>query len=360
VQYDAIYQQASQEAQLTEGQTDPNEVRTGWETVLDFLDKAETYQVTEASKALRDHAQGVLDGLDYIQRLDFQRALPGGLGNQVLATHMVVNENDLYFLNSNGGNVLRAVRTGNGYELDSLFECGPNPQIGPLIDIAALPEGSDFEATLLGMDARGNLLYCIPGAKPVSRFPNIPQPTEEGMRALALDGRTLYVLDPGNNAVWFYRRMEIDQPPHTYFGPDRPDDVQGIIDMAVNRDDLYLLHKDGYIIKCTFGGLQESPTRCEDPATIADPRPGRSPGPVIRDARFNQILYTPPPDPSLYLLDPVNGSIYHFGLRLTFQRQVRSNTPITTSSSAATAFAITPNRTVFLVVGDQLYTALLP
>jgi hypothetical protein len=81
---------------------------------------------------------------------------------------------------------------------------------------------------------------------------------------------------------------------------------------------------------------------------------------VIRDARFDQILYSPPPDPSLYLLDPVNGSIYHFGLRLTFQRQVRPNTSLTTDSSAATAFAITQNRTLFLVAGSQLYTALLP
>jgi hypothetical protein len=358
IQHLAFFDQAVLAAQNAEGQTDPNELRTGWETALDFLDRAEIYQVTENSKGLRRRAQDALDGLDSILRLNFQAAIPGGLGSQVLANRLVVAENDLYLLNANGGNVLRAVRTGRGYEIDGSFECSPNPQIGALVDIAALPKDSEFGATLLAMDARGNLLYCIPGEKPVSRFPNIPQPTDQGMRAFVLDSGTLYILDPGNNAVWYYRGMEIDQPPHTYFGPDRPDDVQGIIDMTANRDDLFLLHKDGYIVKCTFGGLRESPTRCEDPATIVDPRQGRSNGPVIRDARFDQILFTPPPDPSLYLLDPVNNSIYHFGLRLTFQRQYRPANPL--PSTAVTAFAITQNRTIFLVAGGQVYTTLLP
>jgi hypothetical protein len=271
---------------------------------------------------------------------------------------MVATDSDLYLLNANGGNVLRAVRTGNGFKLDEFFECGPNPQIGPLIDITLLGKGNELGATILGMDARGNLLYCIPGDKPVSRFPNLPQAGDQGMRAFALDNNTLYLLDPGNNSVWYYRNMEIEQPPHTYFGPDRPDDVQGIIDMAVNRDDLFLLHKDGYMIKCVFGGLKESPTRCEDPAMYTDTRPGRKTGPVILDARFEQVVFTPPPDPSLYLLDPVNAAIYHFGLRLTFQRQFRPRNPLHVDT--VTTMAIAPNRTLYLVSGNQVYAVILP
>ncbi len=358
VQFTAYYDQAIQSANQAQQQTDPNELRTSWETVLDFLDRAEIYQVMSQSRDLRQKAQAALDQLDYIQRLDFQPVLAGGLSSHVQVIRMLATENDLYFLDGPTGSVQRAVRTGRGYEIDALFECGPNPQLGPLIDITLLPKGNDFDATLLGMDAHGNLLYCIPGKKPVSRFPNIPQSSELGMRAFALDSNTLYLLDPGNNAVWYYRDMQIDQPPHLYFGPDRPDDVQGMIDMMVNRDDLFLLHKDGYMVKCVFGGLKESPTRCDDPATYADPRPGRKDGPVILDARFNQMLYTPPPDPSLYLLDPINLAIYHFGLRLTFQRQLRPLHPL--PSQTATAFAITSNRMVFLVIGTQVYSASLP
>ncbi len=188
---------------------------------------------------------------------------------------MFVAENDLYLLNGNGGNVLRALRTGKGYELDPAFECGPNPQIGPLVDIEPAPKDNSFKATLLGMDARGNLLYCIPGKQPMSQFPNIPQASEQGLRAFAISSGNLYVLDPGNNQVWLYRNMDINSPPNEYFSADRPNDVQGMIDMAVTGEDVYLLHKDGYIVKCSYGGYAEAPTRCEDPAIYNDDRPGR-------------------------------------------------------------------------------------
>jgi hypothetical protein len=247
--------------------------------------------------------------------------------------------------------------------------CGPNPETGPLVDIHTLPSGYTldpkllpedytFEPTILGMDMRGNLLFCSPGKEPVSISPNLPQPSDLGLHVFAYDSNTLYLLDPGNNAVWYYRNMEIDQPPHLYFGSDRPDDVQGMIDMIVNGDDLYLLHKDGYIVKCLFGGMQVSPTRCDDPASFIDSRPGRKKGPVILDARFSQMMVSPPPDPSLYILDPVNVAVYHFGLRLTFQRQFRSLLAL--PSSASIAFSISQDRNIFLVIGNQVYSSLLP
>jgi hypothetical protein len=358
VQFIAYYNQAVQSAEQAKQQSDPNELRTSWETVLDFLDRAETYQSTDQSKELRQAAQLALDQLDYIERADFQPVLAGGLGTNIQVVRMLASADDLYFLDGPTGSVQRAVRTGRGYEIDPQFECGPNPQIGNLIDIDLLPKGNEDNATVLGMDARGNLLYCIPGDKPISRFPNIPQASELGMGAFSLDSNTLYMLDLGNNAVWYYRNMEIDQPPHLYFGPDRPDDVKGMIDMLANRDDLYLLHKDGYMVKCVFGGLKESPTRCDDPASYIDPRPGRKNGPVILDARFSQMIDTPPPDPSLYLLDPINMAIYQFGLRLTFQRQIRPVHPL--SSETASAFYVIDNRNVFLVAGNQVYSAVLP
>ncbi len=62
--------------------------------------------------------------------------------------------------------------------------------------------------------------------------------------------------------------------------------MQDVIDLAVNDFDLFLLHEDGHLTTCEYSGLAESPTRCEDPAIISDPRPGRQSGAIIPDTAF--------------------------------------------------------------------------
>jgi len=135
--------------------------------------------------------------------------------------------------------------------------------------------------------------------------------------------------------------------------------MHDVIDMAVNLTDLYLLHTDGHLTTCDYSGLVESPTRCEDPATYTDSRPGRQDGALIQDASFTELLFAPPPDPSIYLLDPVSKAIYHFSVRLTLQRQYRSQDPL--PEGPATAIAINKNnRTAFMAIGNQVYSATLP
>jgi hypothetical protein len=124
-------------------------------------------------------------------------------------------------------------------------------------------------------------------------------------------------------------------------------------------NDLFLLHTDGHLTTCVFSGLLESPTRCQDPAEYADPRPGRPSGPLIEDAYFTEIYFAPPPDPSLYMLEPNSLAIYHLSVRLTFQRQYRPLDPL--PEGPATAFAISRgNRTAFLAVGNQVFYAAMP
>jgi hypothetical protein len=152
--------------------------------------------------------------------------------------------------------------------------------------------------------------------------------------------------------------MGIDRQPHLFFGDQVPY-MQDIVGFAINNDDLFLLHKDGHLTICVYSSLQVSDTRCTDPATYVDKRPGRQDGPIILDAQFNQILYAQPPDPSIYLLDPIHQSIYHFSVKLTLQEQFRSKNTMP-SNTNATAFTVTQNRTVFMAVGNQVYYASLP
>jgi hypothetical protein len=229
--------------------------------------------------------------------------------------------------------------------------------VGPLVDIAELPQGSFQGATLLGMDASGNLLYCIPGSQPYSASMAPPNTGFGEPSGMTLDRGDLYVLDPKVNAVWVYRNMEVRQQPRLFFGdyiPPMPD----VIDMTVYNDELYLLHADGHITECSFSGLAESPTSCNEPYSYSDNRPGRQHGPVIEDAVFNQIYFSSFPDRSIYMLDPHNQAIYYFSVLLTLQWQYQPQAPL--AQGEATAFAISSNRTAFLAISNHLYYAALP
>jgi hypothetical protein len=351
--------QAAQQAQQIE---DPQELRLVWGVALKYLDQAEAYQTTKESEALRSQAQGALDSLNYVERLDYQLALTSELKDTAKISRMVSLDNDLYLLNSAEGLALRATFTSKGYVLDPTFQCGPGPYggyiVGAIVDIAPLPKGNDVKATILGIDANGNLLYCTPGEAPLA-LPMAPPDTNWGStKAAAQDSGDLYILDPLTNAVWIFRGMEVGQQPRLFFGDQIPP-MRDVIDLTVDHNDLYLLHSDGHLTTCTYSGLAESPTRCEEPAPFSDPRPGMEGGTHIQDAQFTEIQFSPPPDPSIYLLEPDSKAVYHFSVRLTLQRQYQSSNSL--PEGAATSFAINrSSRTIFLAIGNQVYYANLP
>ena len=357
IQYQNYYDQALSASQQATSQSDPLEIRADWEITLHFINQAENFLVTPETISLRAQARQTLDDMDAIQRVNYRAALLGELSTTARITRMFATDTDLYMLDSSNGSVIRAYLTGRGYDLDNDFSCSSPANFGPIIDISPLPKGNNLKATVLAMDANANLLYCIPGKLPVTASPVPPQINWREPNGFTYDGGDLYMLDPAANAVWIYRGIEVDREPRLFFGSQIPF-MPDVIDLAVNRNDLYLLHADGHLTTCTYSNLQESPTRCQDPANYSDSRVGRQSGPIINDAPFNQILYTSPPDPSIYMLNPVNLAIYHFSLRLTFQRQFRPQSDL--GQVEATAFTISPNRTIFIATGHRVYYADLP
>jgi hypothetical protein len=298
--------------------------------------------------------------MDAIKRLDYMQAIVGGLDSGVSVTRIVATTTDLYLLNGKQGNVLRAIMTGRGYEIDPNFQCGPTYgpiNVGPLVDIAELPPGSFENASLLGMDANGNLLYCVVGSQPYSATMAPPNIGFGEPSAMSLDRGDLFLLDPKVNAVWIYRNMEVSQQPRLFFGDYIPP-MEDVIDLTVYNDDLFLLHADGHITKCTYSGMAESPTRCDDPYPYSDNRPGRVHGPVIDEAVFNQIYFSSFPERSIYLLDPQNQAIYYFSVLLTLQWQYQPK--VSLAEGKATAFAISPNRTAFIAIDNYVYYAAMP
>lgn len=348
------------------GKTTPEELRTAWNAVLFYLDQAEAYQTTAETTTLRHEAQTILDQLNVTVRLDFIPVLPTSLANNVVISRMAASADNLYLLNRDVGNVVRVWQSGRGYETDQTFRCGPLPNesliVGPLVDIAVLPPVNYLDAQVMGMDANGILVYCLTDSDapiPVPLFP--PDSNWGSPRAFALDDDILYVLDPQTNAVWVYygNNSEFTTRPRLFFDADVPP-MSDVIDLTVNRGEMYLLHEDGHITLCTFG-FDIQPTRCTDPAPFTDARAGMESGSILAETQFSELTFTPAPDPSIYMLDPLHQAIYHLSLRLTLQRQYRPQiTGGPTYSISPTSFAISPNRLVYLAYGNQVWVASLP
>ncbi len=348
-------QSAAQQAQQFEH---VNEQRVAWEATLEYLDLAENYKVTEDSQSLRGAATIALDTLENVVRISYRPAMVDGLPTTAEITRLVATiDDDLYMLDGSAGAVYRAVFTGDRFELDSEFRCGPVPQpliVGPLVDIAALPPGYPHGATAIGMDGNGNLVQCIPGGAEQLSFSMAPPDSNWGTpQAFALDGGNLYVLDPLTSSVWVYAgASEFQDRPDFFFGDQVPSMV-GVLDLTVSDGKLYLLYADGHLMTSYFGGDDFA-----DPATYQDPRDGYADSPTMGDAVFSEIQFVPPPDPSIFMLDADERSIYHFSLQLVYQRQYRSQTLL--PEGEATAFTVGPNHQVFLAIGNQVYFALLP
>jgi hypothetical protein len=368
-QYQQYYDMALAQASQARGQANPTEVRRLWDSTIYYLDLAEKNQKTKDSTTLRQEAQTALDNLDGILRLDFRPAIIGGLSRSMQVSHLAATDNDLYLLDASSGGVIHTSLTDQGYEVDPFFKCAPGQYgtiiVDTLIDLAVLPMSNSFNASVLAMDGKGNLLYCgsaDPAA--VSLIP--PQLGWRSIAAFSLDasGQNLYVLDPAGNAVWQYIRSDgqFPAPPTMFFGEQVPQSMNTAIDLAANEADLYLLFRDGHVTSCPVAQYNVAPMRCIDPETFLDTRPERKPGPKIYDATFTQMTFASAPDPSLYLLEPLTRAIYRFNprsdsleLRGQFRATMEQNN--TLFNGPATAVTISPNRYAFFSVGNQVYFA---
>jgi len=367
-QQESYLAQAIQAAGAAQAQTDPLQAEQAWLAVLENAADAEKYQVSQQSQALRSQAVQAVDGLNLAVRLDFQPAITEGLPTQSQITRLLATPTDLYLLDSTTGGAYRAIFAGRGYDIDKTFQCGPGFQssqgIGPLVDMQlyAKPDGSG--TALLGMDNSGGLLVCSPGAPPEYIVMAPPPAGWANPVALAIYLGDAYVLDPGTKQIWVYLDSNFTAQADLFFDQNIPP-LEDTIDLAVDQQDLYLLHSDGHLTQCTVSGFGVSATQCTDPAVYQDARPGREGQALTPAAAFIEIRSTQPPDPSLYLLEPDTPALYHFSLRLAYQRQLRPQASTSTSGSigakAATAFALTPdNRMVFMAFGNEVVYAGMP
>ena len=67
--------------------------------------------------------------------------------------------------------------------------------------------------------------------------------------------------------------------------------------MAVEKNDLYLLHVDGHTTLCMYSELGVAPSQCTDPLPYMDSRPGHEGQPLAPSPASNKTENTQPPDP---------------------------------------------------------------
>jgi len=367
IQYDELYGLALNQRAQAISETDPARQRDAWQSVLTSLNKADQYRETDEAKLLRSEAQSKLDSVMGVIRLEFAPAFPNGIGGSAQISRMAASESDLYMLNAEDGRILHASFTGRNLELDNAFSCQPGSysgyQVGTLVDILALPKANALNASVLGVDANGNLLYCAPNQVPQAiPLPPLPNTNWGRITSFALDNDNLYVLDAQSRAVWVFRGKDstfIDAP-YFYFGNEIPVNIDSAIDLAVSIDDLYLLHADGHLSTCTFSRIAETPTRCQDPAPRVDNFPAHRDMDIFKLAHFTQMSMTNPPNSVILLLDSENQSVFRFSPRsFELQNQVSGYTGKASpfKRGMVSAMAVSPNYVLYLAISDQVYFA---
>ncbi len=363
VQYEEYLVQARNAQAQAVSLTDAAAQREAWQRELFYLDKADGYSETSDTRTLRQQAQQSLDQLQGIVRLQFQPVLSSGLGVQI--GRLAASENDLYVLDAQRGSILHISLTSSGFQRDSAFACAPGSYggytVGPLMDILAMPTLNTINATVIGVDATGNLLYCAPG-QVAQAIPLPPPDTNWGrVKAMTLDGGNLYVMDAQSHAVWVYAGKDgafVDRP-YFFFGGQIPE-LDDAIDLAVSGDDLYILHSDGHLSTCSYSRIEAVPTRCVDPATLVNPFPAYRDVDLFSEAHFTQMMFTSAPDSALLLLDSDSQGVFRFAPRaLELQSQLRPQAgranPL--PSGFVGAMTVSPNHVLYFALQDKIYFA---
>ena len=338
--------------------------REGWEQALVWLDQAAAYQDTAEVQTLRQRVQIALDELDGARRLQYVPAFAAGLYPDLEISAIVSLNNDLYLLDQASGSVKYLRLFSSGYEMDSEFVCGPGTyegvQVGELVDLINIPLNNPAKAPVMAIDAEGNLIYCSPGSSPSAAHLPAPEIGWNSLTRMTFDSNRLYVLDPGNKALWIYRGFtaNFNSATDAYFDEELIN-LSDAVDFEVEGEELFLLHADGHSSHC-LASFVTGETSCDDPYPYLNA--GTSGANVdFATLKFEQIAYSPPPDPSIYYLEAEKAELYQFSLRLNLNKVLRSGVSEgVLPKGKASAFYVSPDRRVFLAFGNQLYYAVLP
>ena len=344
--------------------TDPSQQRAAWQEALVWIRQASTLSSDPELETMRISSEIALDAMDGATRLSFARSFDSSLFPDLQIEKVIVLNYDLYLLDSNAGQVLHFSKKGNTYEHDTEFSCGPgtygNVSVGKLVSVSEIQINNPARAPIVAIDAEGSTLYCSIGNTPVAAKLSPPESGFGEIKMMTVDSGRLMILDPKQNAIWIYRGIstQFDRAADSYF-EEMPVDLRNAVEIAVNRDELFILHADGHsshYIASNITGLVDG----QDPLLYSDIRQDAPPI-DFTNIKFGRLAYSPPPDPSIYYLDTKTAELYQFSLKLNLNRVLRSGSVQgALPGGEVDAFSVSSNQMVFLAFGNLLYHATLP
>ncbi len=340
-----------------------------YEEAYRLVSEAENFGKSQEIEDFKNFIQKEMDDLKGVNRLNIQYTILGGLDRRINIKRMEINDSgDLYALDSDTGRVVRLISTRTDYAVDTNFLCGPGKYgdviVDSIIDIESINYTNKLNATLMGIDGRGNLILCSSTSDPVGIKLKQSEINWGEITSLTFNGYYLYVLDSGEISRDIYRFQandyQFDLIPESIFSTNIPDYLIGAVDIAANQEELFLIDRQGELTRCNLVGRN-----CENNVGFGVIMDGKSrqTTSTINGTDLVQIFLTDPPDPSIYFLDNDSGSIYHFSLALNLQQIISPNhnsVPNLANDAQLTAFAVNPNGTIHFAYGNLIYYGFLP
>lgn len=367
-QFESYLTQAQAAVAEAQAKTGLEEARAAWETAIQWLNLAERYRESEETQGLRAQILSAIDELELIRRLDFRPLISGGFKPQARIRSLAATTTDLYVLDEANQVISHAWVTGRGYELDRDFQCLDGPSSiegvkGPVDMVIQAEPGALGAEGVVAIDVDGTALYCAPGKTPLTSQLTPPDTGWGAIQAIDVRNDRLYVLDPSEKAVWIYDAADglFSGLPVLFFTEEVPA-LDDAIDLAMAQDELFILHEDGHIDRCqrnletTPDGSGRVRAECDPSPQFEDERPEVQATDHIPAAVPSMVVYSPPPEPSLFFLDPASTSVYHYSMRLVYQGRYQ---PVSALPDEVTALTVGPTNDIFLAAGDQVYLAQL-
>jgi len=341
-----------------------------YQEALRLVEESENFGKSESATELKTFLQSQLDIIQGVTRIDIQPTIFGGLDKRIQISRMGIHSNgDVYALDSGTGRVIRMIATRPDYVIDTSFVCGPGKYgdviVEPLVDIEVVDFANEINTSLMGIDSRGDLILCIPGSDPIAIALEKSDITWGNIKALSFNGFSLYVLDIGETTRDIYRyrsnNFAFDQIPESIFSGNIPENLADSRDISVNQEELFLLHNDSQLTRCNLNQAS-----CENNigyGVIVNDKTRENLS-VLPNVDFSQIYLTYPPDPSIYILNDNNQTIYHFSLAVNLQKQISPNLTglqnFNSETNSLTAFAVSPNGIIHFAYGNLVYFGYLP
>jgi len=369
-QFEYYFSQAQSAALAAQQSPSIPQQRANLVQAVELLDEADRYGVRKASEDLRTELLQALDEVDLIRRLEFTPIIQGGFAPGASIQALAATVTDVYVLDGSSQAIYRAWSTGRTYELDGDFNClagkASIPGWTTAVDLVVQPSpGALGVEGIVAVDVDGTLVYCAPGASPASSQLTAPDLGWGRIQAIHVQYDSLYdslyVLDPELNAIWIYDAAGglFTGAPALYFVEEVPD-LSTAIDIAMAQDELYILFDDGSIDRCRRSreSSVEDGTQfrveCVQDLEFQDERAGFPPAASLPNGTPSSMVYSPPPEPSLFLLDKEQGTIFHYSMRLVYQGRYL---PLDAWLDPVTTFTLGPLNDLFIAAGAQVFTA---